>query len=62
MGGAAEGGAPHFVARPEAAPFFIFAALSVALPVALPVVWWRCLLRCLPRGGVDHRPDLIGFI
>ena len=40
---------PHFVARPEAAPFFIFAALSVALPVALPVVWWRCLRRCLPR-------------
>ena len=46
---------PHFVARPEAAPFFIFAALSVALPVALPRVWWRCLLRCLPRGGVACR-------
>ena len=49
-GGAAFGRAPPFCIS-----FFIFAALSVALPVALPVVWWRCLLRCLPRGGVACR-------
>ena len=61
-GGAAEGCAPPFCSAAGGRALFylcrvvccVVCCVSV-LPVALPVVWWRCLLRCLPRGGVACR-------